>query len=335
MASNTDSDTHNLLLCTICLEEFEESGEHIPRLLPCTHTLCEVCVKQLIYNQNMECPECRTKHSAKNEEKSFPQNKYLLMLIKRKPAKIREGKAQRNSKEICIEHKKVIVLFCKEPECLMPVCLQCLKNDHRKHDIVGIADQKEELLMMTINYIEKNLMEKVSVLSSVKYEVNRKTKEFVKDLERRRDYLCEEIKQQFDDIKKETESQEKQLNSSVDNETAALNESLNLLSYIRSNAENIDENEEKHYSDTMDRLDILNGVKETVNRHLSGERSYTYPKLLSEKFMPFNCDGMKFDITLSEIDENNTLLMTPMRSITRASQLKCTGKQTLSVVQTR
>ena len=71
----------------------------------------------------------------------------------------------------------------------------------------------------------------------------------------------------------------------------------------------------------MDGLDILNGVKETVNRHLSGERSFFYPKLLSEKYTPFNCDDTKFNITLSKIDENNTLLMTPMRNITRASQL--------------
>ena len=51
---------------------------------------------------------------------------------------------------------------------------------------MGIADQKGELLMMTINCIEKNLLEKVSVLNSVKSDVNRKTREFVKDLERRR-----------------------------------------------------------------------------------------------------------------------------------------------------
>ena len=34
--------------------------------------------------------------------------------------------------------------------------------------------------------------------------------------------------------------------------TAALNESLNLLSSIRKNAENMDENEDKRYSETMD-----------------------------------------------------------------------------------
>ena len=29
--------------CQVCFEEFEETGDHVPRLLPCTYTLCETC----------------------------------------------------------------------------------------------------------------------------------------------------------------------------------------------------------------------------------------------------------------------------------------------------
>ena len=36
----TDSLEH-ILACQICLEYFEETGDHVPRLLPCTDTLCE------------------------------------------------------------------------------------------------------------------------------------------------------------------------------------------------------------------------------------------------------------------------------------------------------
>ena len=178
--------------------------------------------------------------------------------------------------------------------------------------------------MMMISFNEKNLKEKVAVLNSVKDDVNRKTKGFVKDLERRRN----EIEQQFDQIKKEAESQEMEVNSSIDNETAAVNESLNLLSSIRKNAENMDESEDIHYSETMNRLDILEGVRQTVNWHLSGERTYSYPKFLSEEIRPFDFGDVKFNIKLSDIVQNTVLLMTPMRNITQASQLKCTGKQT-------
>ena len=110
-----------MLSCVVCLEEFEDSSDHIPRLLPCTHTLCEACVKQLIRNQKLECPEGRAKHDAKNEEKSFPQNKYLLMQIKRIPTEAKELKSERNGKELCEEHGRELVLFCKELGCQKPM----------------------------------------------------------------------------------------------------------------------------------------------------------------------------------------------------------------------
>ena len=73
-----------LLSCQVCFEEFTEDGAHVPRLLPCTHTLCHSCIGRMIQDRKLECPECRVKHEAKNEEKSFPQNKYILSQLKRK-----------------------------------------------------------------------------------------------------------------------------------------------------------------------------------------------------------------------------------------------------------
>ena len=83
MAKNGDVFAQ-MFSCVVCLEDYDEDGNHIPRLLPCTHTLCENCIKQLIRNQRLECPECRAKHDAKNEGKSIPQNKYLLVQIQKK-----------------------------------------------------------------------------------------------------------------------------------------------------------------------------------------------------------------------------------------------------------
>ena len=75
----------DLLSCGICLEEYQNSGCHVPRLLPCTHTLCEKCLIELLGQQGgakLTCPECRTHHVAPPKQRSFPQNKYLLTFIK-------------------------------------------------------------------------------------------------------------------------------------------------------------------------------------------------------------------------------------------------------------
>ena len=90
-----------LLSCQVCFEDFEEDGHHIPRLLPCTHTLCHTCVGQLIQENKIECPECREKHEAENKEKSFPQNKYILTQIKRKSSK-EQSTAHEFQK--CVDH---------------------------------------------------------------------------------------------------------------------------------------------------------------------------------------------------------------------------------------
>ena len=124
--------------CVVCLENFEADGDHIPRLLRCTHTLCETCVKQLIRNQKLQCPECRAKHDARNKEKSFPQNKYLLIQINRKPTETRELQSERREKELCEEHGKVVVLFCKETGCQKPICVLCFKKYHKRHDIIDV-----------------------------------------------------------------------------------------------------------------------------------------------------------------------------------------------------
>ena len=75
-------DISDVFRCGVCLENYDENGQHIPRLLPCSHTLCESCIKDLIMNDTLVCPECRKKHRAENKEKSFPQNKYLLVHIR-------------------------------------------------------------------------------------------------------------------------------------------------------------------------------------------------------------------------------------------------------------
>ena len=92
-----------LLSCQICLEDFEEDGDLIPRILPCSHTLCERCLIQLLGGGggSFKCPECRAQHVAPSKEKSFPQNKYLLTVIKRRESReVEEPVEVRKSRNI-------------------------------------------------------------------------------------------------------------------------------------------------------------------------------------------------------------------------------------------
>ena len=94
--------TNDLLSCPICMEDFQEDGEFIPRILPCSHTLCEGCVVKLLGRGggiSLICPECTAQHAAPKKERTFPQNKYLLMVIKRRDSTQRSESGE-NSDEV-------------------------------------------------------------------------------------------------------------------------------------------------------------------------------------------------------------------------------------------
>ena len=323
MASQQDSLQH-LLTCVACLKEFEEIGDHVPRLLPCTHTLCEICVKQLIRYQRLKCPECRAKHNAKNEEKSFPQNKYLLMQIKGKPTEAGELQLERNEKELCEEHGKELVLFCKETGCQKPICHFCLRKYHRRHDVTDIEDETREVLMKKITFFENNLKKNITVLHVAKNDVKRKKEVCWTAVKKRRQEIKYEIDKLFDEMEKEAEDHLKEQSIFVNNEIDALNENLNLLSSIKLDTEN-----NNSYYDLKDNLDTIQALKETVNEHLSGERMYRYTEFSFTTFTPMDFGKIaykEFCTELVEIDEGEALVERPLRNLTDASQLKCTGK---------
>ena len=118
-----------ILQCQVCFEEFEEYGDHVPRILPCCHTLCYRCMGRLVQGTRIECPECREKHEAKKEEKNFPQNKYILTQIKRKTT---QEQPAAHEFQKCEEHGKEMNLFCKELGCEKSICQLCLRKEHKK-----------------------------------------------------------------------------------------------------------------------------------------------------------------------------------------------------------
>ena len=72
------------LSCQVCFESFQKSGDHVPRILPCRHTLCHKCVGQWIRKNRLECPECLSTHSILSKQKAFPRDKKILAKVRKK-----------------------------------------------------------------------------------------------------------------------------------------------------------------------------------------------------------------------------------------------------------
>merc|ERR1719410_1919127 len=56
--------------CSVCSEQFS-SPTRIPRVLPCGHSFCSICITRLTRDRTIECPNCRLPCSASNVRVNF------------------------------------------------------------------------------------------------------------------------------------------------------------------------------------------------------------------------------------------------------------------------
>ena len=95
--------------CPVCYEAFN-TMENIPRIMPCSHTACEKCMKELLREDHgLVCPECRKKHATTNGVVAFPQNKYIFKLLK--------NNAEVRNFEMCKTHSRELSLYCRGTDC--------------------------------------------------------------------------------------------------------------------------------------------------------------------------------------------------------------------------
>ena len=183
MADDEDEMTN----CPVCFEAYELDGERVPRILPCYHTICEQCGTDLLRGKTfIVCPECRSKHKASSGVKTFSQNKYIVLHIRKEKAKKIErdsaqlqekSKAIRMSDEPCTVHNKVANIYCVEETCQRPICPWCLKVDHKDHsfkDLQELKQQMYERLMVKLESLTKDLLERRQNLNT-KYAYYEKT----------------------------------------------------------------------------------------------------------------------------------------------------------------
>ena len=95
-----DKEWDEFTSCPVCFEDYEEKGNHIPRLLPCSHTLCDKCVRELKHGKRITCPQDRQTHETLTETHNFPQNNYILKQI--------HDEKKRGSKSVKIMAEKSI-----------------------------------------------------------------------------------------------------------------------------------------------------------------------------------------------------------------------------------
>ena len=307
MARKRDS-LADMLSCQVCLEEFEEEGNHTPKIFSCLHTVCESCIKKMIKENKLGCPECRTEHRAEKKEKSFPQNKYLLVQIRRR-------KEETNGNEKCKNHGKELNAFCTM--CQQNICISCVRKDHEGHDWIEIEEREKEALVQQVTNIRKNLEAKSEMISKV-----------TKDVAEKNGLMCEKIEEEEHVAKmiEEAERQGKETSKQTEKELSAVKENIECLRSIQNDIADdaTDYNTIRQYRET---------VRETIDNNqanLTGRRCYQFPVLKlsqpnsKETLGKINREAIS--LMLPGCESLGTLTAQLPRRIARASELKCTGK---------
>ena len=270
MAGKMDS-LMDTLTCPVCFEEFEENGDHVPRLLPCTHTLCHTCIGQWIQDKRLECPTCRMKHEATNEEMSFPQNKYILTMMRRRT------EAGTDSK-ICLEHDKDEILFCRETGCQKSICISCLSTTHLGHKVVALEEETKEILIKMLDEVEvtrSSLTTMTTKVTDASAKAVSKTKSSLEQLKQKK----EEVVRKFDKMIQEAEDHMKELNVTSPAELSIITENLKLLNEIKKTCAD----EENTYADVSGKLETVESVKHNAAQLLSKVGKYEYAKYIANQ----------------------------------------------------
>ncbi|CAG9314151.1 unnamed protein product [Blepharisma stoltei] len=142
--------------CPICSELFNE-GDNCPRLLRCGHTCCELCLNQVIDENQITCPTCRS-ISVTAGTSSLPKNYTVLEFIANTKSAELVNWAKSKLPSQCQEHpEENVIRYCIEDS--KPVCAECilLHNGHklvklddpvleRRYEVKGLIGKVEEML---------------------------------------------------------------------------------------------------------------------------------------------------------------------------------------------
>ena len=136
--------------CGICFKRYNHN-EKKPISLPCGHSFCFECVKQLYKHQMIKCPYDKISHHSSPE--NLPVNYSVLTALpmgaqpEKDDDEVAPGQAGKNVKFCEIHPTKKVKFYCKNDRTMF--CSKCiLKHTEMKHEVIQISPKIEEMKRM-------------------------------------------------------------------------------------------------------------------------------------------------------------------------------------------
>lgn len=126
---NYEDFTEGFLTCGTCLYTYD-AGEHTPKLLPCSHTICRICLERIAVAAGLRdqtgsfrCPICRESVTVpRGGVIAFPPSFLVNQLLDLMARQRREVIPK------CSSHVTQELLFCETCDCVF--CSVCTGGSH-------------------------------------------------------------------------------------------------------------------------------------------------------------------------------------------------------------
>ncbi|XP_054165251.1 tripartite motif-containing protein 2-like isoform X2 [Oppia nitens] len=136
---NYEDFTEGFLTCGTCLYTYD-AGEHTPKLLPCSHTICRICLERIVAAAGLRdqtgafrCPICRESIQVpRGGVIAFPPSFLVNQLL---------DLMQRQRREVipkCSSHVSQELLFCETCDCVF--CSVCTNGSHGSNGVNDAND---------------------------------------------------------------------------------------------------------------------------------------------------------------------------------------------------
>ena len=142
----------DFLICSLCLNDFSDL-----RALPCLHTFCLKCLKELHKseinksaeeNTPLRCPMCQEAHKIPEGglcgfRQDFRIKNFLEICNSNNKCELQSAK--------CLKHPEKELLFVYRTCGLAELCIECRNGIHLEHQVIDVKEKHEELLNRTKN----------------------------------------------------------------------------------------------------------------------------------------------------------------------------------------
>ena len=127
------------LICGICTREYDEEN-HVPRILPCLHSFCQMCLRKIVRISVIECPLCKQEHPVPADgiqgfaKDTTRRNLIDFINVRRRSSDIlcKDCPEDQTAKDFC---KECYIFMC-------PDCTRAHKRSlaSRKHSVLSITE---------------------------------------------------------------------------------------------------------------------------------------------------------------------------------------------------